>query len=196
MIIYIHGFNSSPASHKAQLLLNHFKERGREDEILIPTLSAIPADAIAKLKSLVEQNLSKNIALVGSSLGGYYAIWLAEHYDLSAVLVNPAVKPYELLGDYLGKNINYYSGEEYELRPEHIDQLIALDIERITKPQRYLLMLQTADEVLDYRQAEMKFCSSPQIIEEGGDHSFSTFDRHIDTIIGFFNDSVKPAVSG
>lgn len=195
MIIYIHGFNSSAASHKAQVLLKRFKELGREDEIIIPTLSSIPSYAMAELKALLEQNISKNIAFVGSSLGGYYATWLADRYDLPAVLINPAVKPYELLGEYLGKNINHYSGEEYELTAEHIEELKELDVEYISKPHRYLVMLQTGDEVLDYSQAFVKFAGSRMIVEEGGDHSFSSFDSHIDTILGFCGVPVSGSVS-
>ena len=185
MIIYIHGFNSSAASYKAQALLKHFKELGREDEIIIPSLSSIPSYAMAELKALVEQNISKNLSFVGSSLGGYYATWLADRYDLPAVLINPAVKPYQLLENYLGKNINHYSGEVYELTPEHIEELQDLDIEYISKPHRYLVMLQTGDEVLDYSQAFVKFSGSRMIVEEGGDHSFTSFESHIDSILDF-----------
>ncbi|MCK4710405.1 MAG: esterase, partial [Gammaproteobacteria bacterium] len=89
MIIYIHGFNSSAASYKAQVLLKRMKELGREDEVIIPSLSSVPSYAMAELKSLIEQNISNNISFIGSSLGGYYATWLADRYDLPAVLVNP-----------------------------------------------------------------------------------------------------------
>lgn len=185
MIIYIHGFNSSASSYKAQVLLNYFKDQGREDEIIIPSLSSIPSYAMAELKSLVEDNISSNLTFIGSSLGGYYATWLADRYDLPAVLINPAVKPYELLNEYLGKNINHYSGEEYELMPAHIDELKALDIEYISKPHRYFVMLQTGDEVLDYSQAFVKFAGSRMIVEEGGDHSFTNFEQHLDSILSF-----------
>lgn len=185
MIIYIHGFNSSPASYKAQLLLRHMQSLGRENEILIPSLSCVPSYAMAELKSLVQQNIGNRLSFIGSSLGGYYATWLAEHYDLPAVLVNPAVRPYELLQDYMGRNINHYSGEEYELLPQHIDELKALDVEYITRPHQYLVMLQTGDEVLDYSQAFVKFAGSRMILEEGGDHSFQDFERYLDTVVDF-----------
>lgn len=195
MIIYIHGFNSSPASYKAQILLKYFKERGCEDEIIIPSLSSVPSYAMAELKALVEENISNNLSFVGSSLGGYYATWLADRYDLPAVLINPAVKPYQLLTEYLGKNINHYSGEEYELTEQHIEELKALDIEYISKPHRYLTMLQTGDEVLDYSQAFVKFAGSRMILEEGGDHSFTSFEQHIDTILNFCGTQVADITS-
>jgi predicted esterase YcpF (UPF0227 family) len=185
MIIYIHGFNSSPASHKAQLLLRQMQSLGRENEIIIPSLSCVPSYAISELTALIEQNVHSNISVIGSSLGGYYATWLSDRYNLPAVLVNPAVRPYELLQDYMGRNINHYTGEEYELQPQHIEELRALDVEYISRPQQYLVMLQTGDEVLDYSQAFVKFAGSRMILEEAGDHSFQGFDRYLDTVLDF-----------
>jgi len=185
MIIYIHGFNSSASSYKAQLLLKTMKQLGLEKDIIIPSLSSVPSYAMAELQSLVQEHISDNLSFIGSSLGGYYATWLADRYDRPAVLVNPAIKPYELLQDYLGPNINHYTGESYELTYEHIQQLKQLDIEYITKPHRYLVMLQTGDEVLDYSQAFVKFAGSRMVVEEGGDHSFTDFENHLQAILNF-----------
>ncbi len=185
MIIYIHGFNSSASSYKAQLLLKTMKQLGLEKDIIIPSLSSVPSYAMAELQSLVQEHISDNLSFIGSSLGGYYATWLADRYDRPAVLVNPAIKPYELLQDYLGPNINHYTGESYELTYEHIQQLKQLNIEYITKPHRYLVMLQTGDEVLDYSQAFVKFAGSRMVVEEGGDHSFSDFENHLSAIFNF-----------
>lgn len=196
MIIYIHGFNSSAESFKAQALLSHLKSIDREDDIVIPSLSSIPSYAMAELKGLVEQNITKDICFVGSSLGGYYATWLADRYDKPAVLINPAVKPYELLNEYLGKNINHHTGEEYELTAAHIKELEEMDIEYITKPHRYLVMLQTGDEILDYSQAFVKFAGSRMIMEEGGDHSFSGFENHINSILEYCGITSNGTISG
>jgi len=185
MIIYIHGFNSSADSHKAQVLKSHMKQLGLEDEIIIPSLSSVPGYAIAELTSLVQEHIADNLSFIGSSLGGYYATWLADRYDRPAVLINPAVKPYELLQEYLGKNINHYTGEAYDLTPEHISELKELDLEYITKPHRYFILLQTGDEVLDYSQAFVKFAGSRMIVEEGGDHSFSGIENHLDAMLNF-----------
>ena len=190
MLIYIHGFNSSPASFKASLL-QHFAEANNiADRILIPEIPFVPAEAIKKLKQLIEENIPASgkscpICLIGSSLGGYYATWLAEHYDCRVVLVNPAVKPYELFEEYLGVNTNYYTDEEYELTMEHIDQLRELEVDQITHPDRYLLMLQSGDEVLDYKLAIEKYAAVPSIVEEGGSHAFMGFDRHLETVLAF-----------
>ena len=185
MIIYIHGFNSSADSHKAQVFKKHMKALGLEDKIIIPSLSSVPDYAIAELTSLVQEHIADNLSFIGSSLGGYYATWLADRYDRPAVLINPAVKPYELLQEYLGKNINHYTGETYDLTPEHIIELKELDLEYITKPHRYFVLLQTGDDVLDYSQAFVKFAGSRMIVEEGGDHSFAGIENHLDEILNF-----------
>jgi len=161
------------------------KQLGLEKDIIIPSLSSVPSYAMAELQSLVQEHIADNLSFIGSSLGGYYATWLADRYDRPAVLINPAIKPYELLQDYLGPNINHYTGESYELTYEHIQQLKQLDIEYITKPHRYLVMLQTGDEVLDYSQAFVKFAGSRMVVEEGGDHSFSGFENHLHAILNF-----------
>ena len=192
MLIYLHGFNSSPASFKANLLKKFADSVNIGHRLLIPQISSEPATAISQLSSLVEQHASAsrlrddcNVCLIGSSLGGYYATWLAEQYDCRAVLINPAVRPYELLEAYLGVNTNMYTGEKYELTPEHIDALRSLEITNITKPDSYLLMLQTGDEVLDYKLAIEKYAAVPTIVEEGGSHAFMGFDRHLETVLAF-----------
>ncbi|MDH5765919.1 MAG: esterase [Gammaproteobacteria bacterium] len=192
MLIYIHGFNSSPASFKAKLLQRYMSSIGMEQRLLIPELSAIPEKAISQLEALIRNPRLTNrfgancpLSLIGSSLGGFYATWLAEKHDTRAVLINPAVRPYELLLDNLGENTNFYTQESYELTEEHIQQLHDLDVESITKPDRYLLMLQTGDDVLDYNQAIEKYSAVPSIVEEGGSHEFTGFDRHLKTVLAF-----------
>ena len=128
MLIYIHGFNSSPESFKASQLQKFAAANNIADRILIPEIPFQPSEAISQLEELVNKNVNCAgktcpVCLVGSSLGGYYATWLAEQYDCRVVLVNPAVKPYDLFDEYLGFNTNYYTGEEYELTMDHIQQL-------------------------------------------------------------------------
>lgn len=192
MLLYIHGFNSSPASFKASLLKQYVESRQLADCLHIPLLSGVPEKAMAQLTALIEASIAdrkkktrQQICLIGSSLGGYYATWLAEHYGCRAVLVNPAVRPYDLLENNLGNNINYYTDEKFELTSEHIEQLRKLEVEHISKPDRYLLMLQTGDEVLDYKLAIEKYPAVPSIVEEGGGHEFMGFDRHLETVLAF-----------
>lgn len=182
MLIYIHGFNSAPNSFKARLAGERMRALARETDYLVPALPHHPAGAIALLQRLIEQH--PGAALIGSSLGGFYATWLAERYALRAVLVNPAVRPYELLHDYLGPQKNLYTGAEYELTPRHIEELRSLDVERIT-PERYFLLTCTGDETLDYRLGVEKYRGARQCVIQGGDHGFSDFADYLDGVLAF-----------
>ena len=162
------------------------QDRGQENQLKVPEVSPIPDRAIAQLRAVIEASREHGpVALIGSSLGGYYAIWLAERYDCPAVMINPSIRPYDLLKDYLGVNTNQYTGETYEFTEGLVIQLRALDITRVTRPSRYLLMVQKGDAVLDYRQAVEKFPDSPTIIEEDGTHEFQGFERHLETVVAF-----------
>lgn len=186
LFIYIHGFNSSPKSFKAECFKLFLKKKFPGDEFIAPELSDQPLEAIDTLSQCIEQHIGKSqITLIGSSLGGFYATFLAQKYELKAVLVNPAVNPHELLVDYLGDNTNYYTGEEYEFTHEHIEQLQQLIIKHLKRPKELMVMLQTEDEVLDYRLAELKYSQAHLIIESGGDHSFQNFSEHCDSIYQF-----------
>ena len=182
MLIYIHGFNSSPASFKAKVLHERLAALGRADEFAAPALPQSPAAAAALLADLAAKH--PQAVLVGSSLGGYYATWLAEKFLLRAVLVNPAVRAYDLLATEVGRQKNFHSGEEYDFTLQHVAELRALEVEAIT-PGRYLLMVETGDEVLDYRNAVEKYRGAQQFVIEGGDHGFSDFADYLDTVFEF-----------
>ncbi len=185
-ILYLHGFNSSPDSHKASVLLAYMKQSGLGDRIDIPAIPAVPSEAVSLLKQHAEQILDRHdLSLVGSSLGGFYATWLAEEYHCPAVLINPAVRPHELLRKYLGENRNYYTDERWTLDESHIEQFRKLYVETLSSPERYLLMLQTGDLTLDYRDALEKYNGCTAIVEEGGSHEFSGFESHLDKILSF-----------
>ena len=186
LFIYIHGFNSSPQSMKAQVFLRYMQSQGQADNVLIPELPHWPEQAMALLKQILNQHAGRPIVLLGSSLGGYYSTWLVEHYEqVRAVMINPAVRPFELLPAYLGSNKNLYTGERYELTDAHLQQLLDINCEVLTKPENYLLMVQTADETLDYREAVDKFSASPQFIQPGGSHGFEQFENMIPAILAF-----------
>ena len=170
MIVYIHGFGSSPASAKAQLLKAKLEAVGRGAEFVAPALPPSPAQAARLLDTLATRR--PGASLVGSSLGGYYATWLAEKHGLKAVLLNPAVRPYELLSEFVGRQKRFHSDEEFELTRQHVDELRALEVARVT-PARYLLIVATGDEVLDYRRAVERYRGCRQIVIEGGDHVFT-----------------------
>jgi hypothetical protein len=184
MIVYLHGFNSSPASGKARQLREHMASLGRAADYVCPALPNSPREAIAHVEAELGQRRGP-VTLVGSSLGGFYATHLAEKHGWKAVLVNPAIHAHKLLRSALGPQTHWHSGEKWELTEAHLDELAAMDRDAITQPQRYLLLAQTGDEVLDYRDAVAYYAGATQIIEEGGDHGFAGFERHFQTILDF-----------
>jgi predicted esterase YcpF (UPF0227 family) len=133
----------------------------------------------------VEQTSSDRITLIGSSLGGYYATWLAERYGCRAVLLNPAVTPPRDLEQYVGVTTAFHSDEPFEFKREYIDELKELRVERITRPERYFLIAATGDEVLDWREMTAHYAGARQHVIDGSDHGLSDFEKYIDEVLGF-----------
>ena len=183
-LLYLHGFNSSPLSSKARITFDHCVQLGITDRIAVPELPHIPALAIAQMCEIIEAQ-TLPVVLMGSSLGGYYATFLAERYGLRAALINPAVNPAQLWHEHLGENRNYYSGRRYTITKEHVQQLRDIDTTQLARAQNYMLLVQTGDETLDYRLAVDKYKSSTSIIQEGGSHSFENFAQMLPTIFQF-----------
>ncbi len=172
-ILYLHGFCSSPESLKAKLLGDAMRARGLADRFFCPALSPVPNEAIAQAENILRSQ-NGPLTLVGSSLGGFYSTYLTEKHDLRAALINPAVVAPLSLNAYIGTQQNLHTGETFEFTAEHIEQLRALECGTIT-PERYLLLVETGDEVLDYRQAVARYAGCRQEIFPGGDHSFTRF---------------------
>ncbi|WP_338057075.1 esterase YqiA [Salinivibrio socompensis] len=165
-LLYLHGFNSSPDSLKARQMREYCHRHRPDIEVLVPQLPSHPAPTIHLLTELVDTyGATHQLGLVGSSLGGFLATWLSERYQLPAVLVNPAVRPYELLQDYIGEQVNPYTQERYCLDAADIGALRELDVPSLSEPARIWLLQQMGDEVLDYRQAVDKFSASKQTVE-------------------------------
>ncbi|MDD3674841.1 MAG: YqiA/YcfP family alpha/beta fold hydrolase [Thauera propionica] len=187
MIIYLHGFRSAPASIKAQALRARMIDRGLADRFWCEQLPVSPRAAIELAETEIARARAAGLAptVVGSSLGGYYATWLAERHDLRAVLVNPAVVAPLSLEAYIGTQTNLYTGETFDFTGAHIDELRALEVPAITQPERYWLLAETGDEVLDYRHAVQKYAGARQTVLEGGDHGFSRWNDYLDAVIAF-----------
>ncbi|MBC7778820.1 MAG: esterase [Proteobacteria bacterium] len=184
MIVYLHGFNSSPQSIKARLIEARLDELDGLDLFCAPALPHLPKEAIAAVDVLLPDDPS-SVTFVGSSLGGFYATHLAEKHGARAVLVNPAVKPQRLLAHLPAEQENLHTKVPWQWTPRHLDELAALEVDPITRPERYLLLVETGDEVLDWRQAVEKYSGVQQVIVEGGDHGFASFTDHVDTILRF-----------
>jgi predicted esterase YcpF (UPF0227 family) len=209
-VFYIHGFNSSPHSTKARLVGQYLSAHHPGVTYHVPALPYDPEAASRILDVAISACLEEEspgvsavsgehapggarsagvrhttVGLIGSSLGGFYGVWAAERFGLPLVLVNPAVRPYELLKDHLGEQVNIYTGERYVFTARHVEVLKSLAVEPVTDPGRYFLLTQTGDETLDYRQAVAMFADSPQRVEQGGSHGFDGFERYLPGIMTF-----------
>lgn len=185
VLIYLHGFLSSPQSVKGQQTLRYAQAHWPQLQLEMPQLPPYPLPAERLLRQLVAKHQGKELYFIGSSLGGYLATWLVENYGGKAVLINPAVKPYELLQDYLGEQYNSYTAERFTLTAEHMQQLRTLDARDLRQAENYLVLLQQGDEVLDYRLAERQYQGSQLVVEPGGDHSFVDYDQHLPNVFEF-----------
>lgn len=180
-LIYLHGFRSSPASFKARLIAERMRTLGRGADFLCPQLPASPAEAMA----LVSERLlpQPQDTLVGSSLGGYYATWLAERHGCRAVLLNPAVNPARDLRGHVGPQRMYHSDEPFVFESRYLGELAALEVGAITFPERYLLVAAKGDELLDWREMVGRYPGARQIVLEGGDHGLSDFAELLDEVL-------------
>ena len=181
-ILYLHGFRSSPQSWKARLFAEEMVRRGLGSHFFCPDLSHDPQQAIAQAEAIIAHG---PCTLVGSSLGGYYATHLAERFGARAVLVNPTTRPYDDLAAWRGVQTNLYTGEAFEVTDAHFAELRALAVPRITRPERYFLLVETGDEVLDYRLAVAFYGGAWQYVRGGGDHSFQDFAAQVPAILRF-----------
>ena len=182
-ILYIHGFNSAPESKKAMQLTSVMQRIGLGGQLRVPALHHHPREAMAQLQGAISE-LGRPL-LVGSSLGGYYATWLAEQHGLKALLVNPAVSPHRRFDGYLGTQTNHYSGQTWELTLDHVHALAELEVPAPQDPQRYQVWLQTGDETLDYRYAEQYYAACDVRVQAGGDHSYQGFAQQLPELLNF-----------
>jgi uncharacterized protein len=187
-IVYLHGFRSSPASVKATQFrdaVNMLPAQCRP-QLHVPDLTFSPAIAMREVADWVERHADASaLTFVGSSLGGFYATWLAERFNARAVLINPAIHPHLSLEPWMGIQTNLHTGEPFEVTSAHFDELLALQVLRITRPARYFLLVETGDEVLDFREAVAYYAGSLQYVRGGGDHAFTEFVPQIPAILRF-----------
>lgn len=186
MLIYIHGFKSSPLSYKAQLIKEYLARNFPNQKVLIPQVRPYPEDAIQQLCRLIETHYHETIHLVSSSLGSYYATWLSNQYNLKTTLINPVVKPNVFKNEYIGNHENPYTHEQFTLYLHHFQALLNYETKTLRNPKNFYVLLQKGDEVLDYQLAEKKFKKTKLVIEDGGSHAFNEFDRYLKSICRFF----------
>ncbi len=194
-LLYLHGFRSSPASFKARHLKAWLDAHRPDVTWWCPQLPPSPRQTWA----LIEQGIAQwprsagenSMAVVGSSLGGFYATAVAEATGCRAMLLNPAVDPARDLTRHIGEQTAFHTPEErFFFRPEYIDELRALTLPAITRPERYGAVIAKGDELLDWREMTGRYAGLPAAnlrLLEAGDHAISDFDDHLPFILHFLD---------
>ena len=186
-LVYLHGFNSSPQTVKGCKLAAVTAALADPPCVHIPMLHHRPVTAMRDICAWVDANVARRAALtfIGSSLGGYYATWLAEKYCTRAIVINPAVRPAASLAAQLGPQRNLHTGEAWKLTREHIGELEALWVARLTRMSRYFLLMRSGDELLDWRDAVARYAGAWQYVLGGGDHGWEVIDDEIPAVLHF-----------
>ena len=183
-LLYLHGFNSSPDSTKAIIFQSFIKKKNSES-LLVPSLPISPKETILLLDEIIEEN-KKEISLIGSSLGGFYAAYLAEKYKLKSVLINPVVSSHlKNMKDLIGEHENYNTGEKYFFSKSKFKELFDYKIKRFSIPLNQLFLLQLGDEVLDQKETLKYYKGSLFLVEDEGSHKFDNFEKYLPLIYDF-----------
>jgi predicted esterase YcpF (UPF0227 family) len=185
-LLYLHGFRSSPQSFKARRMEARIRARHPAVHWWCPQLPPSPRAAARLLQEGTAPWPADRLAVVGSSLGGFYATWFAEQRGCKAVLLNPAVHAARDLSRYVGEQTAYHDpAQQFTFEPHYVDELRALEAGPLTDPARYYAVIAKGDEVLDWREMSGRYPGARIKLLEGGDHALSDFDDHLDGILDF-----------
>ena len=187
-LLYLHGFRSSPASFKAQRLRAWLSAHRPDLTCWSPQLPPSPRAAMALIEEGIAHWPRGRFAAVGSSLGGFYATAVAERHGCPAALLNPAIDPARDLAAYVGEQVAWHDPtDRFFFRAEFVDELRALTVPTITRPQRYCAVIAKGDEVLDWREMVGRYPGATVRLLEGGDHALSDFDDHLPFLLDFLD---------
>ena len=187
-LLYLHGFRSSPQSAKARLMAQHMAQHHPDEVWLCPQLPPSPQAAVDMLAQATADWPSESMAVVGSSLGGFYATWVAEQRACRAVLLNPAVFPARDLEKYIGSQTQWHApDEEFYFKAEYVQELRALDCGPLRQAHNYLALIAKGDEVLDWREMQARYADCKLLLLEGGDHALSDFANHLPRVMAHLN---------
>ena len=185
-LLYLHGFRSSPQSTKAQMMAARVQADHKNVRWWCPQLPPSPREAMALIQRGTADWPADQMAVVGSSLGGFYATALAQQRGCRAVVLNPAVDPARDLAAHIGEQTAWHDpAEHFFFRPEYIDELRALQTGPLTHPERTFAVIAKGDELLDWREMTARYASARIRLLEGSDHALSDFDDHIDAVHEF-----------
>lgn len=185
-LLYLHGFRSSPQSDKARQLGALIAAEHAGVHWWCPQLPPSPAEAAALIEQGTATWNSANMAVVGSSLGGYYATWLAERRGCKAVVLNPAVHPARDLAHHIGEQTAWHDpAQHFYFRPEFISELRSLEVGQLSQPDRFLAIIAKGDEVLDWREMSERYSGAHLQLLEGGDHALSDFEQRMRDVVTF-----------
>lgn len=185
-LLYLHGFRSSPQSAKARRMAAWVQANRPDLRWWCPQLPPSPREAMAMLAATIAGWPARRMAVIGSSLGGFYATAVAERVGCPAVLLNPAVDPARDLAKYIGEQTAFHDpAERFFFRAEFVDELRDLTAAAITDPQRYFAVIAKGDEVLDWHEMSARYAGCRIKLLEGGDHALSDFDAHLPDILHF-----------
>ena len=189
-VLYLHGFRSSPQSAKGRVLRAAAAERGLAFDA--PDLNCDPFEAVERALSAYEQlKPCGSVGVVGSSLGGFYAACVAKRTGSRAVLINPAVRPWLVVGQYLGEQTIYGTNRTVSVREDFADMLRELAAGDLPDPRRVMTLLATGDELLDWREAAVLYSHSPSIVIDGSDHQVSEFDEYVGRVCAFLSENFE-----
>ena len=185
-LLYLHGFRSSPQSAKARQIGARLAQEHPQVHWWCPALPVAPREAMAMIQSGTAHWPTGHMAVVGSSLGGFYATVVAEARGCRAVLLNPAVDPARDLARHVGAHTLWHDpNQAFEFEPGFVDELKALTPEALTRLERYCAVIAKGDEVLDWREMAARYAGAHIRLLEGSDHALSDFDQHIGNVLGF-----------
>ena len=190
-LLYLHGFRSSPLSTKARQVAAWVAEHRPDIEWWCPQLPPSPREAMERVLGRLDDWPAAHTAVIGSSLGGFYACVIAERFGCPAVLLNPAVDPAQDLARHIGETTAWHSDERFFFRAEFIDELRTMTPKSLTDPERHFAVIAKGDEVLDWR-AMTALCTGCTVkLLEGGDHALSDFSEHLPDVVAFLG--LQPA---
>lgn len=185
-LLYLHGFRSSPQSTKARMVVRAVAQRHPQVLFWCPQLPPSPREAMALVAGGIAGWPGAGMAVIGSSLGGYYASWVAGRKRCASVLLNPAIHPARDLVQYIGEQSSWHQPEDrFWFREEYIAELQALDLRSHAPAGRELLVAAQGDEVLDWREMVARYPQAEQIVLRGGDHALSGFEALLDRVLEF-----------